>query len=247
VPTKPDFSLDLAAIEQAFSPKTAAVLINSPNNPTGRVYSQREITDLAELLEKKSGEIGRTVVLVSDEPYRGITYDGAVVPSILKTYAHSIVVTSFSKDLSLAGERLGYIAVSPRIDNLPLTIDGLILSNRILGFVNAPALIQRTVKDVLRDVVDVSVYRRRRDRLYGALTGFGYECVRPEGAFYLFPKAPIADDVEFVARLQKKLILVVPGTGFGGPGYFRIAYCVSDETIEGALKGFEEAFNEARA
>lgn len=246
VPTKPDFSLDLEAMEQAFTSKTAAVLINSPNNPTGRVYSEREIAGLAALLEKKSKEIGRTVVLVSDEPYRGITYDGAVVPSILKAYPHSIVVTSFSKDLSLAGERLGYIAVSPRMDNLPLTMDGLVLCNRILGFVNAPALIQRTVKDVLRDVVDISVYKRRRDRLYGALTGFGYECVKPEGAFYLFPRAPIGDDVEFVARLQKKLILVVPGTGFGGPGYFRISYCVSDETIEGALNGFEQAFNEAR-
>ena len=247
VPTKPDFSLDLEAIEQAFTSKTAAVLINSPNNPTGRVYSEREIAGLAALLEKKSKEIGRTVVLVSDEPYRGITYDGAVVPSILKAYPHSIVVTSFSKDLSLAGERLGYIAVSPRMDNLPLTMDGLVLCNRILGFVNAPALIQRTVKDALRDVVDVSVYKRRRDRLYEALTGFGYECVKPEGAFYLFPKAPIEDDVAFVGLLQQKLILVVPGTGFGGPGHFRISYCVSDETIEGALRGFEEAFNEARA
>lgn len=247
VPTKPDFSLDLEAIEQAFTSKTAAVLINSPNNPTGRVYSEREIAGLAALLEKKSKEIGRTVVLVSDEPYRGITYDGAVVPSILKAYPHSIVVTSFSKDLSLAGERLGYIAVSPRMDNLPLTMDGLVLCNRILGFVNAPALIQRTVKDALRDVVDVSVYKRRRDRLHEALTGFGYECVKPEGAFYLFPKAPIEDDVAFVGLLQQKLILVVPGTGFGGPGHFRISYCVSDETIEGALRGFEEAFNEARA
>jgi aspartate aminotransferase len=124
------------------------------------------------------------------------------------------------------------------------TIDGLVLSNRILGFVNAPALIQRAVKGVLRDIVDVSVYKRRRDRLYQALTGFGYQCVKPEGAFYLFPKSPLADDVEFVARLQKKLVLTVPGTGFGGPGYFRIAYCVSDETIEGSLKGFEEAIKE---
>lgn len=246
VATKSDFSLDLAAMEQAFTPKTAVVLINSPNNPTGRVYSDIEIKDLTALIERKSQEFGRTIVLVSDEPYRGITYDGVQVPSILKTCSNSIVVTSFSKDLSLAGERLGYVAVSPRMNELSLTMDGLILTNRILGFVNAPALIQRTVKNVLRDVVDVSVYKRRRDTLYDALTSFGYECVRPEGAFYLFPKSPIEDDVEFASKLQKKLILVVPGTGFWGPGYFRIAYCVSDETITGALKGFEEAIKEVR-
>ena len=247
VATKADFSLDLEAIEAAFNPRTAAVLINSPNNPTGRVYSIDEITGLAELIERKSKELGRTVVLVSDEPYRGIVYDGAVVPSILNAYANSIVVTSFSKDLSLAGERLGYVAMSPRMDDAALTMDGLVLCNRILGFVNAPALMQRAVKDVLRDIVDVSVYKRRRDLLHKALTSFGYECVKPEGAFYLFPKSPIEDDVEFVALLQKKLILVVPGSGFHGPGFFRIAYCVSDETIEGALKGFEEALREARA
>lgn len=247
VATKSDFSLDLAAMEQAFTPKTAVVLINSPNNPTGRVYSDIEIKDLTALIERKSQEFGRTIVLVSDEPYRGITYDGVQVPSILKTCSNSIVVTSFSKDLSLAGERLGYVAVSPRMNELSLTMDGLILTNRILGFVNAPALIQRTVKNVLRDVVDVSVYKRRRDTLYDALTSFGYECVRPEGAFYLFPKSPIEDDVEFASKLQKKLILVVPGTGFWGPGYFRIAYCVSDETITGALKGFEEAIKEVRS
>jgi aspartate aminotransferase len=186
------------------------------------------------------------VVLISDEPYRGIIYDGAVVPSILKAYDNSIVVTSFSKDLSLAGERLGYIAMNPKIDNPSLTMGGLVLSNRILGFVNAPGLMQRAVKDVMRDVVDVSVYKRRRYRLHGALTEFGYECVKPEGAFYLFPKSPIEDDVQFVARLQKKLILVVPGTGFGGPGHFRISYCVSDETIEGSLEGFKEAIDEIR-
>lgn len=246
VPTNADFSLDLAAIERAIVPKTAAVLINSPNNPTGKVYTEAEIQGLAELLNRKGKEIGRPIVLISDEPYRGIIYDGAVVPSILKAYDNSIVVTSFSKDLSLAGERLGYIAMNPKIDNPALTMGGLVLSNRILGFVNAPGLMQRAVKDVMREVVDVSVYRRRRDRLFGALTEFGYECVKPEGAFYLFPRSPIEDDIQFVAHLQKKLILVVPGTGFGGPGHFRISYCVSDETIEGSLKGFKEAIDEIR-
>ena len=247
VPTCDDFSLDIDAIEAAFTPKTAAVLINSPNNPTGKVYSGVEIAELTKVLERKSIEIGRPVVLISDEPYRGITYDGVVVPSILKAYSNSITVTSFSKDLSIPGERLGYIAMSPRMENPTLTMDGLVLSNRILGFVNAPALMQRAVKDSLRNLVDVSVYKRRRDRLYEAIKDFGYDCVKPQGAFYLFPKSPIEDDVGFTALLQKKLILTVPGTGFGGPGYFRIAYCVSDETIEGSLKGFQEAFVEARA
>jgi aspartate aminotransferase len=247
VPTKPDFSLDLAAIEEAFTPKTAAVLINSPNNPTGKVYSEDQIRTLVELMERKSREIGRSLVLVADEPYRGITYDDVKVPSILKLCPNSIVVTSFSKDLSLAGERLGYVAMNPRIDDAPLTMEGLVLCNRVLGFVNAPGLIQRAVKDVLDEVIDVSVYRRRRDLLYDALTDFGYECVKPEGAFYLFPKSPLEDDVQFVGMLQKKLILVVPGSGFGGPGYFRIAYCVSDATIKGSLKGFEQAIKEAHA
>jgi aspartate aminotransferase len=246
VPSLPDFSLDLEAIEGAVTQKTAAVLINSPNNPTGKVYSQAQIDGLAELLGRKSREMGRPIVLICDEPYRGITYDDVSVPSILKAYDDSLIATSFSKDLSLPGERLGYIAINPKMSDAAATTDGLVLANRILGFVNAPGMMQRAVKDVLREKVDVAVYKRRRDRLYDALTAFGYECVKPEGAFYLFPKSPIEDDVAFVAHLQKKLILVVPGTGFGGPGYFRIAYCVSDATIEGALGGFEEAIKEIK-
>jgi aspartate aminotransferase len=246
VPTLADFSLDLDAMEAAISDKTAAVLINSPNNPTGRVYSEEQIQQLGALLVRKSKETGRPIVLISDEPYRGIVYDSVSVPSIFKAYASSVVATSFSKDLSLAGERIGYVAMNPNMDQASLTMDGLVLANRILGFVNAPALMQRAIKDQLRSVVDTSVYKRRRDRLYDALTGFGYECTKPEGAFYLFPRSPIADDVTFVGLLQKKLILTVPGTGFGGPGFFRIAYCVSDETIEGSLKGFEEAFKEVK-
>ena len=240
VPTRPDFSLDVDEIAKAITPKTAAVLINSPNNPTGRIYSQDQIDALADVLRSKSKQIGRAIVLISDEPYRGIIYDGAEVPSILKAYENSMVVTSFSKDLSIPGERLGYIAMNPAMDNAEQTIAGLILSNRILGFVNAPSLIQRAVTDHLADIVDIAVYKRRRDRLYNALVSFGYDVIRPEGAFYLFPRSPIQDDVAFVAKLQEKLILTVPGVGFGGPGFFRIAYCVSDETIEGSLKGFEE-------
>jgi aspartate aminotransferase len=219
-------------------------LINSPNNPTGRIYSQDQIDSLADLLREKSKETGRVITLISDEPYRGIIYDGATVPSILKAYENSMVVTSFSKDLSIPGERLGYIAMNPAMDHAEMTISGLVLANRILGYVNAPSLIQRAVVNHLDDLVDISVYRRRRDRLYNALKSFGYDVVRPEGAFYLFPKSPLEDDVAFVSRLRDKLILTVPGVGFGGPGCFRIAYCVSDETIEGSLKGFEEAIKE---
>lgn len=246
VPTKDDFSLDLSAIEEAVNDKTAAVLINSPNNPTGRVYSQTEIDGLADLLRRKSKDIGRAIMLISDEPYRAITYDNAFVPSILKAYEHSVVVTSFSKDLSLPGERLGYVALNPYAQDAAQLSAGLVLANRILGFVNAPALMQRAVKNVLDAVVDIEVYKRRRDRLRSALLSFGYECVQPEGAFYLFPKAPTGDDVEFVAELQKRLILAVPGKGFGGPGFFRLAYCVSDETIEGSLAGFEAAIKDVK-
>lgn len=241
VPTKSDFSLDLDAIGNAVTEKTAAVLINSPNNPTGKIYSEQEIRGLGELLKSKSSEIGRAIVLISDEPYRGITYDGFDVPSIFKSYANTVVATSFSKDLSLPGERLGYIAMNPEMQDSAIMYDGLVLSNRILGFVNAPGMIQRAVKGVLNQKVDISIYERRRNRLYNALVDFGYECTKPEGAFYLFPKSPISDEIEFVKQLQKKLILTVPGSGFGAPGYFRIAYCVSDQTIEGSLKGFEEA------
>ncbi len=246
VKSKPDFSLDLGAIEAAINPKTAAVLINSPNNPTGKVYSAEDVQGLGELLKRKSKEIGRTIILISDEPYRGIVYDGVEVPSIFKAYSQSIVATSFSKDLSLPGERLGYAAVNPAMESVSTVMDALILCNRILGYVNAPALIQRAVKTTLRDQVDISIYQRRRDALLSALTAFGYECVKPEGAFYLFPKSPLEDDVAFVGLLQEKLVLTVPGTGFGGPGHFRISYCVSDQTIEGSLKGFEEAIKECR-
>ncbi len=247
VPTKADFSLDIGAIESAITSTTGAVVINSPNNPTGKVYSQAEIAQLADLLASKSKELGRAITLISDEPYRGIVYDGVTVPSVLNAYPNSMVVTSFSKDLSLPGERLGYIAMNPAMENAQQTYDGLVLCNRILGFVNAPALMQRAVQLCLDDIVDIGVYKRRRDTLYNALTSFGYDLVKPEGAFYLFPKSPIEDDVAFVNLLQKRLILTVPGTGFGGPGYFRIAYCVSDATIEGSLKGFEEAIKEARS
>lgn len=237
VPTTAEFELDLEAIAAAISEKTKLVLINSPNNPTGRVYSAGTIEALGRLLTEQSCRLGREIYLVSDEPYSKIVYDGISVPSILQAYPHSILVSSYSKDLSIPGERLGFVAVNPRLEPLQACLSGLIFANRTLGFVNAPALMQRVVQRLQGTAVDVSAYQRKRDLLCGLLGDMGYRFRKPEGAFYLFPESPI-DDVEFVRELQQERILVVPGSGFGGPGYFRISYCVDDRVIQGAADGF---------
>jgi aspartate aminotransferase len=244
VATQPDFSLDLEAVEAAITEKTRAVLVNSPNNPTGKVYCERELKNLAELLSRYSERFGRPIYLISDEPYRKIVYDHVTVPSMADIYKESFVVTSFSKDLSLPGERIGYIAANPNLSDKDLIVSGLVFCNRILGFVNAPAFMQRAVTVLLEESVDIAVYQKKRDRLCEALKSFGYDFEKPEGAFYLFPRTPVDDDVSFVMALRDKNILTVPGNGFGGPGHFRIAYCVSDATIEGALPGFEETLKE---
>jgi len=238
VNTNPDFSLDLSAIEKAINPNTRAILINNPNNPTGRLYEKDDLMQLGELLRHHSELLGRTIFLISDEPYNKIIFNGSVCPSVFDTYEQSILVTSFSKDLSLAGERIGYIAVNPDILNKNIIMDALILCNRILGYVNAPALMQRLIPSFLNDSVDIADYKRKRDRLSESLKEAGYDFNMPGGTFYLFPKAPIPDDVEFVRALQEENILTVPGSAFGGPGHFRIAYCVDDRTIEGSLTGF---------
>ncbi len=238
VKTNEDFSLDLGEIEAALSSKTKAVLINSPNNPTGKVYDQNTIAGLARLLDRKSQELGREIYLISDEPYSNLVYDGVVVPSILAAYKNSILVTSYSKNLSIPGERLGFIAVNPEATPLEQLINGMIFCNRTLGFVNAPAFMQRVVQHLQGMTVDVTIYQRKRDVLCRALKEMGYNFRMPEGAFYLFPQAPI-NDIEFVRELQNERILTVPGSGFGGPGFFRIAYCVEDWVIEGALPGFK--------
>ncbi len=239
VPTKEDFSLDLGTIEAAITENTKAVLINSPNNPTGKVYTKEELDSLGELLTQYSRRMGKTIYLISDEPYRKIVFDGITVPSVFDSYNETFVVTSFSKDLSIPGERIGFAAAHPEISDRQNILGGMVLCNRILGYVNAPALMQRTVARLLNQSVDISIYQRRRDLFYQGLTSAGYHVVKPEGAFYLFPKSPIEDDVKFVAALQEENILVVPGSGFGGPGHFRIAYCVPDHVIERALPGFE--------
>jgi aspartate aminotransferase len=238
VRTKPDFSIDLKTIEEAITEKTRAVLINSPNNPTGKVYTEGELKGLGQLLGSYTEKFGRPVYLISDEPYRKIVYDGTKVPSVFRTYRESFIVTSFSKDLSLPGERIGYAAVHPEISDKETIASGMVLCNRILGYVNAPALMQRAISFLLEESVDVSLYQKKREMLCDGLASCGYEFHRPEGAFYLFPKSPIEDDVKFVSALQEENILTVPGSGFGGPGHFRIAYCVSDRTIEKAMPGF---------
>lgn len=239
VPTRADFSLDLEALAGAITPKTKVVLINSPNNPTGQVYSRASLNALGDLLREASERHGHVIYLVSDEPYRKICYDGIDVPYIMDVYSESIVLTSYSKDLSLPGERIGFLAVHPAASDKGLLMAGLVQSNRVLGFVNAPALMQRAVARLLSCSVDVEIYKRKRDLLCDGLTECGYSVTKPAGAFYLFLKTPIADDVAFTKALQKELILAVPGTGFGGPGYIRLAYCTDDATITNAMPGFK--------
>ncbi len=246
VTTSPDFSLDLFAIEKAIGSNTRAVLINNPNNPTGRVYEKHELTQLGELLTQYSQRYGGPIYLISDEPYSKIIYNGVVCPSIFDAYRESFLATSFSKDLSLAGERIGYIAVHPLITEKDIIIEGLILCNRILGFVNAPALMQRLIPFLLEEGVDVTLYQRKRDIFCEGLEAAGYRFAKPKGTFYLFPETPIPDDVEFVRSLQEENILTVPGLGFGGPGHFRIAYCTEDETIQRALPGFARVMERYR-
>ena len=228
----------MTALGEAIGERTKAVLINSPNNPTGQVYSAESLAQLGQLLREKSALYKRTIYLISDEPYRRIIFDGLQVPAIFPQYEDSIIATSYSKDLSIPGERIGYVAVNPQATHRQQLLDGMTLANRILGFVNAPALMQRVVARVQGASVDSSTYQRKRDLLCAGLADAGYEFVTPPGAFYLFPRTPIPDDVAFVKDLQQELILTVPGSGFHGPGHFRISFCVEDEVITRSLPGF---------
>lgn len=245
VPTDSDFELDLAEIDRRMTPRTKVVLYNSPNNPTGVVYSQESLTALGDLLRAKEREYGHPIYLVSDDPYKKIVFNDEPPAPVFKTYTNSIEVYSHSKDLGLAGERIGYVAVHPQLESLDDMVAGLTFSNRILGFINAPAMMQHVLREVQGGaLVDIDAYARKRDRMYKAMVDMGYEIVRPDGAFYLFPRTLIDDDVEFVRRLQENLVLTVPGRGFGCPGYMRISYCVDDRTIEGALPIFEKVARE---
>ena len=245
-PSWPDFQLDLTALAAALTPKTKVVLINSPNNPTGAVYSAESLKSLGALLEAKSKEFNRVIYMISDEPYRKVVYDGIAVPSIFTAYRESLIVTSYSKDISIPGERIGFVAVNPRASHRKALLGGMALANRILGFVNAPALMQRAVARLQGEKTDIGAYRRKRDLLCDGLAAMGYAFVKPAGTFYLFPRSPIPDDVEFVQALKAERVLVVPGSGFHGPGHFRIAFCVEDDVIRNAMGGFEKAIRKYR-
>jgi aspartate aminotransferase len=241
LPTDDKFIPKLDALEADISDKTRAVIINSPNNPTGVVYSRSLVSNLGELLLRKEAQYGSHIYLISDEAYRKIIYDKIPYPPVFHHHHHSIVVHSHSKDLALAGERIGFIAIHPDCPHHDELVNGFIFCNRILGFVNAPALMQYLVKNLQHVTVSIADYQKKRDFLYDSLKGMGYSVVKPQGAFYMFPKSPIADDVAFVNQLREYNVLVVPGRGFGTPGYFRISYCVDDETLKGAMEGFKVA------
>jgi aspartate aminotransferase len=241
VPTNADFQPNLNAIEAAITSQTRGIIINSPNNPTGVVYPSASLQQLADLLRRKQTEHGSQIYLISDEPYRRIIFDGLTYPQVFPHYENTIVVTSHAKDLALPGERIGYIAVNPNCPDRQELANGLTFCNRTLGFVNAPALMQHVVQGLQGVSVDATDYQRKRDFLYSQLTELGYSVVKPQGAFYLFPRSPVEDDVAFVDALQEWNVLTVPGRGFGTPGHFRISYCVEDWVLEGAIDGFARA------
>lgn len=241
------FEPNLDELKRKITDRTKAIIINSPNNPSGIIYSEETIKAISNILIETSKKLGSTIYLISDEPYREIVYDGATVPYILKYYKNSLIVYSYSKSLSLPGERIGYIVVNPELDYLSELLSALNIANRVLGFVNAPSLFQKVVSMSLDLEVNVDIYKKNRDLLYNHLTNLGFECLKPQGAFYLFPKSPIKDDKKFCNELKKFNILAVPGSVFGCDGYFRLSYCISYEKIKKSLKAFEkvaELFND---
>ena len=238
--TDEQFLPRLGALETAVTKQTRAIIINSPHNPTGVVYSEKMMRDICALLRKKENQYGTEIYLISDEPYRKLIYDGLKYPSPLLFHQRAIVATSHSKDLALPGERIGYIAIHPECPQKQELMDGFIYCNRTLGFVNAPAMMQHIVRYLQNVTVSIEDYQKKRDFLYQNLVDMGYQCVKPQGAFYLFPKSLIPDDVAFVRALQEEMVLAVPGVGFGGAGHFRISYCIDDRTLSGSLEGFRK-------
>ncbi|MDR2767853.1 MAG: pyridoxal phosphate-dependent aminotransferase [Treponema sp.] len=249
VPTREDFGLDCEKIENALGPKTRAVLINSPHNPTGRVYSKADLAGLGAALNRWGKRTGVYPFLVADEPYREIVYDGVKVPSVLNAYNESMAATSFSKSFSLPGERIGYITVSPLISGAGDVLAALIYATRVLGFVNAPALMQRVVARLTNERAAVDVYAARRAAFKKVLDGASIQYAEPEGAFYLFARvpAPGGDDRAFSDCLKKRLVLGVPGSAFGAPGWIRFAYCVDEKVIAASAEAFKAAAGEWRA
>jgi aspartate aminotransferase len=243
VDCREDFMLDLDSIESAINKNTKAMIINSPNNPSGQIYSEKILNGLGMLLDDHSKRNGRHIYLLSDEPYRKIVFDDHVIPSIFRAYAQSIIATSYSKDLSIPGERIGFAAVNPDAEFGREIVDGMALAAQMLGFINAPALMQRVVSKLQGFSVDMGAYHRKRELLCQGLSEAGYSFMKPAGTFYLFPKTPVEDDVAFVQELQKELILTVPGKGFLYPGHFRIAFCVEDDAIVNSMDGFKRVMD----
>ena len=234
------FMPDCESLEAAITAKTKALIINTPNNPTGVIYPESVIKSVSAVLEKKQAEFGTSIYILSDEPYRELAYDGTEVPYLTKYYKNTIIGYSWSKSLSLPGERIGYLVIPSELDDYQIIWEAAGIANRILGFVNAPSLIQRVVARCLDAKVNISAYDANRQMLYDALITLGFECIRPSGAFYLWVKSPVADEKEFVASAKKYNLLIVPGSSFAGPGYVRLAYCVSPDMIKRSLSAFEK-------
>ena len=239
-PNTEDFQPKLDEFEEKITPKTKAVIVNTPNNPTGVVYSEETIKKLAAIMEAKQKEYGTEIYLISDEPYRELVYDGVEVPYLTKYYDNTIVGYSYSKSLSLPGERIGYLVIPDEVTDSETVLAAANVANRILGFVNAPTLQQKVVAKCINEKTDISYYDRNRETLYNGLKECGFECIKPEGAFYLFVKSPVADEKAFCAEAKKHNILMVPGSSFGCAGYVRLAYCVAYETIVNSLPKFKE-------
>ncbi len=239
-PNTEDFQPDLTKLEEMINDRTKAVIINTPNNPTGVIYSDETLKNIASVLEKKEKELGISVVLISDEPYRELAYDGVVVPWVTKYYHNTVVCYSYSKSLSLPGERIGYLVIPDEMEDSRNVIQAATIANRVLGCVNAPSLMQRVIKRCVNAEVDVAAYDRNRNLLYNGLKEYGFECIKPEGAFYLFVKSPVEDEKEFCETAKQFNVLVVPGSSFACPGYVRIAYCVAYDRIERSMAAFKK-------
>lgn len=243
-PNTDTFQPDLEDLKHKITEKTKAVIINNPVNPTGVIYSEETIQKMASIMDEKQKEYGHEIYMVSDEPYRELVYDGNEVPFLTKYYDNTFVTYSFSKSLSIPGERIGYVAVSPSISDCTQVCSALSVANRILGYVNAPSLMQKAVAQAIESTTDVAYYDRNRQLIYNKLTELGFTCPKPQGAFYLFIKSPDADEKKFVETAKKYHILLVGGTTFSCPGYVRLAYCVSYEMIERSLPAFEKLAEE---
>ncbi len=237
------FSINFEELESKITPKTRCMIVNSPNNPTGAVYSEEDLKKISDILNKKSQEYGIDIYLITDEPYREIVFDSNVIPFVPSLYKNTIIGYSYAKSLSLPGERIGYLVIPSEIDDFDNVLSAMTCANRILGFVNAPSFMQKVIARVVDETADLSVYERNEKTLYNALTEYGYSIVEPKGTFYMFPKAPIEDDKKFCADAKKYGLVIVPGSSFGCPGYFRIAFCVTEDVVKRSLPAFKKAID----